>query len=71
MTFVWRKSLTLANLFDCLGSSGSVECCGLMICVLADQEKEDKEEGRGSGERGGKQADRRIDIQPAEDEDGK
>ncbi|XP_046666000.1 SWI/SNF-related matrix-associated actin-dependent regulator of chromatin subfamily E member 1-like isoform X3 [Homalodisca vitripennis] len=34
------------------------------------QEKEDKEpHERGSGERGGKQADRRIDIQPAEDED--
>lgn len=36
------------------------------------QEKEDKEDGgRGTGDRGGKQADRRIDIQPAEDEDGK
>ncbi|XP_054264189.1 SWI/SNF-related matrix-associated actin-dependent regulator of chromatin subfamily E member 1 isoform X2 [Macrosteles quadrilineatus] len=33
------------------------------------QEKEDKEEGGRSGDRGSKQADRRIDIQPAEDED--
>lgn len=40
------------------------------ICL--DQEKEDKDtHERGSGDRGGKQADRRIDIQPAEDEDGK
>lgn len=42
------------------------------LCFVLGQEKEDKEDGgRGTGDRGGKQADRRIDIQPAEDEDGK
>lgn len=44
----------------------------LIYLSVVDQEKEDKDSHeRGSGDRGGKQADRRIDIQPAEDEDGK
>lgn len=40
--------------------------------MTAQQAAEDKEtHDRSSSERGSKAADRRIDIQPAEDEDGK